>query len=159
MDKHTKGKFASHLKSWSYWVVGSSLLVGAATNVFGFPPLLLAVPMLAILWGEILSVPHILASYSRATIIVVFTAWTALQVLTFACAYWHWGLLDPKDATVHDFASSLYFSIVTWTTLGYGDFKPIASLRLLAGAEALFGYVHMGIYLAVVQRVIEPPQR
>lgn len=158
MSQHTKGEFASHLKSWSYWVVGSSLLVGAATMVYGFQPLLLAVLILVILWGEILSVPHILRSYSRATVVMVFTTWTAIQVLTFACAYWHWGLLDPKDAPVHDFAGSLYFSIVTWTTLGYGDFKPIPSLRLLAAAEALFGYVHMGIYLAVIQRVIEPPE-
>lgn len=33
----------------------------------------------------------------------------------------------------------VYFSVVCFTTLGYGDIVPTGSLRILAGAEALAG--------------------
>jgi len=46
--------------------------------------------------------------------------------------------------TYHDFPTALYFSFVTFTTLGYGDFQPSEGMRLLAAQEALFGYVFLG---------------
>ena len=45
--------------------------------------------------------------------------------------------------------TSLYFSVVTWTTLGYGDFKPVADLRLLAAWQALLGYGLLGILVGL----------
>lgn len=45
---------------------------------------------------------------------------------------------------VHDRATAFYFSVVTFTTLGFGDFQPHAAMRLLAAQEALFGYVFLG---------------
>jgi hypothetical protein len=49
---------------------------------------------------------------------------------------------------VHSFASGLYFSVVTWTTLGYGDFQATESVRLWAASEAMFGYIFMAILIA-----------
>jgi hypothetical protein len=49
---------------------------------------------------------------------------------------------------VHSFSDSLYFSIVTWTTLGYGDFQATESIRLWAASEAMFGYIFMAILIA-----------
>jgi hypothetical protein len=43
------------------------------------------------------------------------------------------------------FLSGLYFSVVTFTTLGYGDFQPHPDLRLLAGFEAVLGYIYLGL--------------
>ena len=42
----------------------------------------------------------------------------------------------------------LYFSVVTFTTLEYGDFRPIGRLRFLASVEALFGifFVALSIF-------------
>ena len=43
----------------------------------------------------------------------------------------------------------LYFSVVTLTTLGYGDIVPISSsARLVAMMEALFGQLYPAIMLA-----------
>jgi len=39
----------------------------------------------------------------------------------------------------------IYFSLVVWTTLGFGDFQPTESSRLIAGFEAAFGYLYMGL--------------
>ena len=42
----------------------------------------------------------------------------------------------------------LYFSIVTWTTLGYGDFRPSPDTRMYAASQAVLGYFYMGILIA-----------
>lgn len=50
-----------------------------------------------------------------------------------------------KDLT---FWNSLYFSVVTVSSLGYGDMHPMGISKLLAGAEVLMGLFFMGILLA-----------
>lgn len=72
-----------------------------------------------------------------------------LSILMFALAYKRLGLND-KGQEVYDGATSLYFSIVTWTTLGYGDIAPMASTRFIAATEALFGSVSTAILLGLV---------
>jgi len=42
--------------------------------------------------------------------------------------------------------NSLYFSCITFTTIGYGDYAPIGWLRLLAGIEGLMGLTLMAIF-------------
>lgn len=47
------------------------------------------------------------------------------------------------------FTDFLYFSLVTITTLGYGDMVPVrASSRLLAASEAMFGQLFLAVFLA-----------
>jgi hypothetical protein len=53
-----------------------------------------------------------------------------------------------------DWVSPLYFSVVTWTTLGYGDFVPPHDLRLVAAAEALFGYLFFGMVVGLATAII-----
>jgi len=43
------------------------------------------------------------------------------------------GVTDPEDL--------LYFSLITYTSLGYGDIVPLGPVRLLAGIESLVGLV------------------
>jgi hypothetical protein len=71
----------------------------------------------------------------------------------YATAYKEFGLIDG-DTSVRNAKDFLYFSIVTWTTLGYGDIKPTIGSRLFAASEALFGYIFMGLYLAFIFKVI-----
>jgi len=62
------------------------------------------------------------------------------------------GMLHPT----HNFLTSLYFSIVTFTTLGYGDLHPVSSIgmRLLAGSEAFLGAFILAYFVVVVSRKI-----
>jgi hypothetical protein len=47
------------------------------------------------------------------------------------------------------FVEFLYFSIVTMTTLGYGDILPLGSTaRIVAGTEAMFGQLFLAIFIA-----------
>lgn len=70
-------------------------------------------------------------------------------ILFFAWVYAAYGILYDGDVT-NKFSHCLYFSVVTWTTLGYGDFVPTESVRLYAAAEALIGYVYMGLLVGAV---------
>ncbi|WP_192551989.1 potassium channel family protein [Pseudomonas sp. IzPS59] len=54
-----------------------------------------------------------------------------------------------KDKIV-DFPDCLYFSIVTITTLGYGDLAPTGATRILAATEALFGLIFAGYSISQV---------
>lgn len=53
----------------------------------------------------------------------------------------------PRDtySKLHQFALCCYFSIITFTTVGYGDFQPISWGRAMAGLEAMVGYLVLGI--------------
>ena len=55
----------------------------------------------------------------------------------------------------------LYFSIVTMTTLGYGDIVPVAPVaRMLCGVEAVVGQLYVAIFIArlVARQVGQAPK-
>jgi hypothetical protein len=51
---------------------------------------------------------------------------------------------SPPIHAMDDFFTSLYFSSVTYLTLGYGDIVPVGAMRMIAGAEVLNGLVMVG---------------
>jgi hypothetical protein len=87
----------------------------------------------------------------RARIIVVvlaaFVGHTA-AVWTYAFAYWilavRWKLGSFLGLPVDGFLDCLYFSVVTYTSLGFGDQVPVSHARLIAGVEALNGLLLIG---------------
>lgn len=52
------------------------------------------------------------------------------------------------------FLDALYFSLVSFTTLGYGDFHATGMMRFIAGAEAFAGAVLMSLFTVIVARRI-----
>ena len=80
-------------------------------------------------------------------IIAVFAAHT-VEVWVYGIAYWlsieAFGLGGFGGQPVAGFEDSLYFSAVTYTSLGLGDYYPTRNLRLIAGVEALNGLVLIG---------------
>ena len=77
----------------------------------------------------------------------------------WAVAY-QW-ILPPGELA--NFETALYFSFVTFTTLGYGDITLSEGWRLLSGIEALNGLLLVGwttaLLFAIVQRVWEVSAR
>ena len=73
------------------------------------------------------------------------------NILIFAFIYQVFGVNSGGKEIKGEFFTSLYFSIVTWTTLGYGDFTPASStwLRLVSAFEALLGYLYMAILVGL----------
>jgi hypothetical protein len=58
------------------------------------------------------------------------------------------GLLEIEVPT-NDPWTCLYFSVVTWTTLGYGDIRPVGFARFIAGSEAIVGYFGMAALIGI----------
>jgi len=59
------------------------------------------------------------------------------------------GLPEP----VVDVLVSMYFSVVTFTTLGYGDAQPVGVVaKLIAGLESVFGVVLMAVLVFALTR-------
>jgi hypothetical protein len=78
-------------------------------------------------------------------------------IFSFASLYKIFGVMDRgKETTLPD--ACLYFSIVTWTTLGYGDVVPTDASRMIAASEALVGYIFMAILISsfgyILNRII-----
>lgn len=78
-------------------------------------------------------------------------------ISSFAKIYEWGGLLNSKEA-VYKYYDSLYFSIVTFTTLGYGDLTPHTDIRFFAGIEALLGYIMLGLLITVIIKVLNPKE-
>jgi voltage-gated potassium channel len=84
--------------------------------------------------------------------------WTALvllilhlvEILLWAVAY-----LPLSGGQLHSFDEAAYFSIVTFTTVGYGDVTlKAAAGRLLSGIEALDGMLLLGWSTAMLYAVV-----
>ena len=52
------------------------------------------------------------------------------------------------------FLDALYFSVVTFTTLGYGDYHAIGYMRYIAAAEAFIGAALTALFTVIVARNI-----
>jgi len=58
-----------------------------------------------------------------------------------------------KNNVIRNFSDSLYFSTITFTTLGYGDFRPLEGWgRILAGPEAFIGAFIMALFVYTFAR-------
>jgi voltage-gated potassium channel len=77
----------------------------------------------------------------------------ALEAIAWATIYW----LSPSVGEINTFESAIYFSFITFTTLGYGDITLSSAWKLLCGLEAMNGIFLFGwsaaLLYAVVQRI------
>ena len=69
-------------------------------------------------------------------------------IILCAFIYFRFPCLIAPTATDKTFLDSIYFSTVTFTTLGYGDLSPIGGLRIVALLEAFFGALSIGFIVA-----------
>ena len=82
--------------------------------------------------------------------------------LIFICslAYFSLGVMANGEMTgfnmqhsfeqnLRSFASCLYFSVVTFTTLGYGDITPVGFSRIIAAVEAFSGSFTLALFVVV----------
>lgn len=74
-----------------------------------------------------------------------------IEVMVWAVAYY----VLPDQAGLNSFYQAAYFSIVTFTTLGYGDITLIGQWQFLAGMEAMVGIAVFGLTTAISFAVIQ----
>lgn len=91
------------------------------------------------------------ARYGESPQRVLFTS--LMIILMYAVVYWASGGITPDVSSyTPSFLESVYFSAVTFTTLGYGDFHPKSSFQIFAISEALLGAFIMAFFVVVVSR-------
>lgn len=78
-----------------------------------------------------------------------------IQVLVWAIAY----LQIERIEELVDFEDAIYFSVVTYTTLGYGDISITGDWRLLGGIEAMNGILLFGWSAALLFAVVQQLSR
>ncbi|MCA0929458.1 potassium channel family protein [Ruegeria profundi] len=66
----------------------------------------------------------------------------------FAAVYGSFGYYDLCVVGAKGPYDVLYFSYVTFTTVGFGDLRPAGLCRGLAVAEAITGYILLGLFVA-----------
>ena len=90
------------------------------------------------------------AIFVACVVAMLFLA-TLVETMIWAVAYWGLGALEG-------FEEALYFSTVTYTTLGFGDITLSQEWRLLSSFEAAIGVILLGwstaIVFAFVQHII-----
>ena len=74
-----------------------------------------------------------------AMITVVFGLFAIMTV-----EVWVWAAAFVLTGSFDDFATALYFSTVTFSTLGYGDVLPHEEWRLFTALEGVHGFLLIG---------------
>jgi len=106
---------------------------------------ILVVIILTLLYsvGIIPSVKKLARSKSITAFLISYFIFVIAIILLFAGTF----TVNESNFTVEgelaslSFADALYFSTITFTTIGYGDIAPIGINRLLASLEAIFGLI------------------
>ena len=88
--------------------------------------------------------------------ILLWAGWSAAIAMIFAFVYWRFfgceSITFGPDKLVGqpNFWGYLYYSVVTFTTLGFGDIIPLTNpARLVVGIEVVFGYVMLGGLISI----------
>jgi len=69
--------------------------------------------------------------------------------LRFAGEFQAFSIHNSSEQNMTFFFECLYYSVVTFTTLGYGDFIPIGISRLVAAVEAFLGSFTIALFVVV----------
>ena len=90
-------------------------------------------------------IPRLTTRHFVGDVLIVILA-HSLEILLFALGLYaldssgHYGRLVTTSSEGF-FGEFVYFSAITYTTLGFGDITPIGPLRLLAAVEAITGLI------------------
>lgn len=90
--------------------------------------------------------------YIRSTLAMAFIV-VALLIIHLAEVF-VWAIYYENKGCVSDLMTGLYFSLTTYSTLGYGDVVLRSSWRILAGIESLVGLLMIGWSTALLIRAV-----
>lgn len=92
----------------------------------------------------------------------IFRALTTIAILSIFvfpliyCGLWLYSGIPfqgiVNSGLIRNVANAIYFSIVTFTTLGFGDISPIGWAKLIAVAEVFAGYVSLALVVTIIAR-------
>ena len=81
---------------------------------------------------------------------IIYAFSTIFMIFAFTSQYMQTGVIIEDQIRVNDFSNCFYFSVITWTALGYGHIFPSHSARIWVMLEVFLGYIHMGILVGLI---------
>jgi len=84
----------------------------------------------------------------KLVLVMLVAVIAALGMITVSV--WVWAIAFLELGLFINLETSLYFSLVSFTTLGFGDIIPPHEWRILAGMTAANGFLNIGMMSAVV---------
>ena len=96
--------------------------------------------------------------FPKALLVSVFTAWMFLGMVIESLVWAAYYLVNA-NIVLPDVATAVYFSLVTFTTVGYGDVVVSGDWRLLAALQAANGAILFGWTTALIFYVIQKVYR
>ena len=76
-------------------------------------------------------------------------------ICLFACLYMLFGVVKGDDGPISGLWEHIYFSVVTFTTLGYGNFVPAnTGAEIIASFEAIVGFAVFALFIGVASAVV-----
>lgn len=124
-----------------------ALLLSFVCVIFEWHVVGVAVLFLGTLYYAYWALNHKL-SHAKLEAFVYYFLLLVFTIATFTAIYEMEGIIC-SGVVVRETYTSFYFSVVTWTTLGYGDCLPTEDIRHLAAIQALMGYLMMAIFIGV----------
>jgi hypothetical protein len=135
-------------------MAATSLFIGESPGLDAVNNLILAVILATVIF---FTTPFYLYAWPprtlfvRLCVVIVLVEVVASYIIAFAIIYRMLGIVVVKDGeAVYDAATCLYFSMITWTTSGYGEVIPSHEARFWAASEALLAYVVMVGSIAIL---------
>ena len=80
-------------------------------------------------------------------------------MVVLTTSVWSWAVLYMVLGLFDSLEPALYFSVVSFTTVGYGDVVLEPGWRLLAGMTATHGLLTFGLFTAFLVEVFNFPSR
>jgi ion channel len=81
-------------------------------------------------------------------VMTIFLMALVFIVTSHTVQVWIWALVYVLSDVLPDWNSALYFSLVTYTSLGYGDIVLAPGVRIFAGFASVTGLLGFGISTA-----------
>ena len=162
-DRTAKRKWTP--ANWSAW--GLWLLLMAFSPLFSFWLAQSISLVCAIIPSWALVLPAVVIFSSRTEFMA--RSWVcllsiAIAVIVSVCTYTFLfsvgGVIDSHPSETgearlsHEIGTCFYLSVMTFTTVGYGDVVPHRNSRILAISEAFLGYFLLGVFLSYVIQTI-----
>jgi len=101
-----------------------------------------------------LKIPHVFRLFRGLLTYIVIIL---ITIYCFSNIYIELGIIFNENPS-KEFKDTIYFSTVTWTTLGYGDFRPSEEARIWAATESMLGYIYMGILVGLLITGLTPKE-
>lgn len=124
-------------------VLIAALLMAMTTTIHAGFMLLSMKPVLNPMFIKRRLHPHLLHVLQLSRVVLIMFLASIIEVVLWALAYLQLGAIEG-------FEPAVYFSMVTYTTLGYGDIVLHEGWRILASFEAINGIIMGGWTTAIV---------